>query len=704
MFDSDARKNSFYFLVFSFLIIIFLLIYMRLSESFPFYFIWDMDHTTSFDMMLIHEGKLPTHINHTGFGMYLVTFFSQKIAYFADIISILKLEDLAESLNPIAVIAEYVSYIRIQSPFISVAIVMLTWVSLVICFRASNIVNLLILIVLGLQSSLWHQSSMIRSELYSMFFYSVGLLMISLTINSKNNNNRKYLTTVLGVFLGLSFITKFQSLFYISITPFLIYLIFLSVEEGKKDLFIHDRRTDRILLYCNLTNLLIVLALFILSYSVGVSSAVTGMMKQMGMRDEYVINSIGIGYLLFSVFLILVSLFLKNQKIKTNILRDFHTLFSLLVMGFTCSFFLHLFIYKNIATSIHYLAYDFTMLFLRKNRLNQLGDLGGYLNTFGSFLQYYSYLFLLTVASISLYIYTFRNRKNTILLIIILFFFLANLFFGTRFFLRDTLWVEILITYLNILLILSIRKAFNFKLSRSLTLVLLVTLSMVGFSKASTIYERTKLNYNIYGFQKKYWMRSVYGNELYPYEQYIKNAISYSAEAPMMAFDAADNFQRNLFDSKFVLYNADVSQRHIGLVGPHFSVSTKDMKHKIKQYPAELKGWLLIDAQNVPLLKKRGLKDNLIARAADHPEKFAPQYTKDELIIIPRSDIYSLLFTSEKNYNFPEQCQVRPYSQQIITTDGKEEKKYSGFLVNSLCKINRKTMKDWFFVFSRKKV
>ena len=86
--------------------------FLLICCNYPYYFIWDMDHITALDTMIIQSDMLPDQICHPSFGMYLTLFFTEKIGYYFNLLSALNLKDLYNSLNPLAAMAELTSFIR----------------------------------------------------------------------------------------------------------------------------------------------------------------------------------------------------------------------------------------------------------------------------------------------------------------------------------------------------------------------------------------------------------------------------------------------------------------------------------------------------------------------------------------------------------------------------------------------------------------
>ena len=77
-------------------------LYQQASRKYPYYFIWDMDLSTAIDTALINSGRTPDHINHTAFGMYLVSKHATWWGKQLGLLSVADLDDVFGSLNPVA--------------------------------------------------------------------------------------------------------------------------------------------------------------------------------------------------------------------------------------------------------------------------------------------------------------------------------------------------------------------------------------------------------------------------------------------------------------------------------------------------------------------------------------------------------------------------------------------------------------------------
>src|SRR6516162_6405961 len=95
-----------------------LIFFLIRSIRYPFYFIFDMDHTTMLDMLLINSGRLPDHLNHTALGMYVFMRLTSSVASALGVLTTFRLEDVGAALNPLLPVAELTTFLRLHSPFV----------------------------------------------------------------------------------------------------------------------------------------------------------------------------------------------------------------------------------------------------------------------------------------------------------------------------------------------------------------------------------------------------------------------------------------------------------------------------------------------------------------------------------------------------------------------------------------------------------
>ena len=241
-------------------IILLLAWYIRICRNYPFYFVWDMDHLSTIDTVLIQSGLLPDHMHHTSFGMYLALFFSQKIGALLGAVSILNLDDIAGALNPLGAIAELTDYFRLHSPFLAICIAVMLSLSLYVMFGMSRWYFLLFLTIIATQESLTFHSSMIRTEFYSVFYWSGALLAMGFAVKARSTAGQLGAFLSTGVLSGLSFLTKVQSLFYVASIPLLIFVLFSfsnSTEHHEADTAAPNRNDVYCLLAASLINIIV---------------------------------------------------------------------------------------------------------------------------------------------------------------------------------------------------------------------------------------------------------------------------------------------------------------------------------------------------------------------------------------------------------------------------------------------------------------
>src|SRR5476649_1571984 len=163
---------------------------ISVSERYPYYFIWDLDHVTELDTLLINSGLLPDHLGHPGFGMYLLLTTSEKAARAVGAISIATLDDVEASINPIAGMAERTDYLRRHTPYVCLAIVLMLWAALRLMFRLPWWCVLLFLLLLASQESLTYHASMIRTEIFSVLFWSAATLAAAIVARATTTWSR----------------------------------------------------------------------------------------------------------------------------------------------------------------------------------------------------------------------------------------------------------------------------------------------------------------------------------------------------------------------------------------------------------------------------------------------------------------------------------------------------------------------------------
>lgn len=212
--------------------------YFRVSQAYPFYYAWDMDWTTTLDALLLQSGELPHHVNHTGFGMYLVLAWTHRLASALGHVSLRDMSDLAGPGNPLVGIAELADFFRAHTPLVLAAValaqvVALSWIARLAtagdAARASVVraapFLLLVLLLVGVQDSAVYHAAFIRTEVYSLLFWSLALAAGVAALRARSRRTGALRFGLCGLLLALSWTTKLQSLLLVGWLLLLLLLL-----------------------------------------------------------------------------------------------------------------------------------------------------------------------------------------------------------------------------------------------------------------------------------------------------------------------------------------------------------------------------------------------------------------------------------------------------------------------------------------------
>src|SRR4030042_439535 len=397
---SEPPKSMIFPIVFSAVIVLLLGWYITVNRDYPYYFVWDMDHVTCLDTVLIQSGLLPDQICHPSSGMFLLLFFSEKIAHFFGVVSALNLAEVAGSLNPLAVMAELTDFIRLHSPFLSISIVVLLCAAVQVIFRMSRWWVLFFVIFLGVQESLTYHSGMVRSELFSVFYWCGAILTMAAAVKTSGPVKRYAGLLATGVLLGLCFLSKVQSLLYLIAASVLLLLMFSLSEDSQKkgSQGLTSKGVFRVLAV-SLFNIAAFVLLCIFSYSTPIPQGAPTW------AAAFKFTPIAAMFLLalLSLFLCQLYLYLTN-KVSSDVFK-FSSFFSVIVAGFILSFALFFLFYSNAALSLQYLLINFKIVFLRVPEPALCVSPADYISHFLLHVRYNPTLFIVHIALISLLVF-----------------------------------------------------------------------------------------------------------------------------------------------------------------------------------------------------------------------------------------------------------------------------------------------------------
>lgn len=402
------------------------------ASTVPAYVAFDMDLLMTVDSFLIASGRLPDHFGHPGFGMNLLLSKSQWMAHVMGFLPNNGLTELNRALNPLLPAIEMTAYNRAHSPWVALAIVSLCWCMIALATRWPPWLALLGMGALASQQGLIYQSMGIRSELYSVFFWSLGMLALSL-VARRRGRDRLLWALVGGLALGMAFLTKVQALFYLVAAGFFLYLMLdLSgaEEEGYDPKLGASMSAGALLLF---------LTLLRGAWNVEPTKGMGTFASSFGLTAP----ALGL-----AVFLLTLTV---AQRRATN---PYLASTSALMLGFVLSAGLHFLVFRDPYLSWRYLLIDMKMLYLRPDFYGSQSfqTPGAFFVRLWTVSNQNPVLVMVTLVSLLWSVQEFRKRTQTSGLLLALgASAVLTVAVGSRNNEHDWLWVETLPTTLTLL-------------------------------------------------------------------------------------------------------------------------------------------------------------------------------------------------------------------------------------------------------------
>lgn len=697
------KKNPMFQVVFAGVIVLLLAWYILICRDYPYYFIWDMDHISSLDTVLIHSGLLPDQMHHTGFGMDLFLFLSEKVAHFFGVLSAISLDELADSLNPLATMAELTDFVRLHGPFLAISIVVLLCMAVQVMFDMPGWYCLVFLIALGTQESLAYHSSMVRTELYSVFYWSCAVMTMVMATKAPRSISKWAWLLITGLLLGLCFLTKIQSVFYVAVLLIMLLLVFSIFQNyQKQDYRDITQKGEYWILAVSLFNIIAFLFLGIASHSTPIPRGIPVWASGFG------VTPIAVFLFLALVLLFLCQLFfcLKN-KVSSDIFRS-SCFLSIIATGFILSFAFHFLLYSNAAVSLNYMLLDFKMLFLRKAEFLQLKDLSIYISDFLLYLCHNPVLFIVNITLNILLVLGYRfgfvriTKGQLALCLAATSLAFVNNIIGTRFILRDILWKEVLLNFLSLFYFaILVSRATRYRLT--LARVgggLLIVLFFANCIYAHDISERIDANYNHYGWKQDRWFSWVYGGNQPKYAEMMHK--KYDGTTAWVAKTKAVEHKQIRRTVDFVFKNQAITHRNIGIVFDGFPVWTTNLDYRIIEVPPVLRGAILVDNAFVELKRNIFFKDEYIRKHSEYLDKFEKPSQDRQLSVLTRYDLKIFLFVeaSDVSQLLSEEMVQTPYKIRLRNT--KQSIELQGLEIKNYCEISLDKIAHKFFFVIRK--
>ncbi len=653
------------FLLFS-VLLYFICVFFQ--SNYPYYFMWDMDHTVTLDLVGLHSNHIPTHINHPSFGLYFILYHYQNLLISFGIITSWSVNDFYQAINPLFPLYKLTEVNRWFSPFLV----------LTICFLIADIfrkksrttnkqINFLFLIFAFTQVGLFYHSALIRTELYSIFF-----LVLAFWTLQRDNNFSGFIS---GIFLGLALLTKIQSIFLIII---LIFYNILSRNSGK--VAFQNKRKIQLLSF---SLHLVALAIFLFLTGISLNKKIPMGFATFASESQFTYNKFFFLFLTYIIASVLFSFLLivlpTSRFVK---LKYSYSLMSLknsfLALGILISFLFHFFIGLDFGTSFDYLLYDFRIVFLRET-YNGL-SLSSQISTFFDrdiFREFY--VEMICNLALSFLVLLNSNPKRRLLDIILVgtldLILMLHFCVGTRDIYRDYIWVDL---PLNIIIFLKAIYLFRYKFPfRLLAGLVLLTCFMSNFNRIRHAIVILDSEFNFYGWNSERLMNPVYGDH-WGYGKLINSKFPDKDNKFRMTTKATE-IGKLMRTACFVVASLKCDDKNISVLfmgGP----STLGDQSTFGPPPKNLENAIIYKLPHSSDDVLLNLKEGLTLSEVDVSGKIEKE-TFDRISILGRYDL-EVYFFSQNRSNTAEE------GPKISTLKNKETVLFFGELLNKRNNIN----------------
>jgi hypothetical protein len=494
-------------LIHIFIIILFTLLGLNLTLSLPFYYSWDMDLITLTDLLLLKDNLMPAHINHPGLGMYWLLMNVQSLAVSLGLVTDLQLSTLFDSLEPMILIAEHSQLMRIANSLTCIGIAVVLWASFRKYFEKNYIADVIVLLVFLTLPGLWkYDLLMVRTEIYSLFFWSLSLFF---TLRAAEENKTTYNTFFAGFFAGLSFFTKIQVFFLL---PLLVFFYIFKQERTLEPRKVFTFRYWWFLGVFLIFTLCSVFA-FLPEYKADFA-------------NRYWVNKF------FFVFIGSLYLIKRLQKIERFVsLTQFLSAF---IIGSLSVIFLPILSGLSWDSAIRYGFLNFKVLFLRITKFDSIGQFNILSNAQG--LLYANWFYVILTLGFLIFCWLKLGKKHSLIFIFLLLIF--QFLLGARVSLQDSLWIEIPFIVVAILLLNSFNKYFA---------VAATTLLLIFNIYKATGFDKLRLEEQIAYYDGLIYFQGVFVQKNYSLEMYQRYASIESRTNALQLASRVDEIKDILF-------------------------------------------------------------------------------------------------------------------------------------------------------------
>jgi hypothetical protein len=412
-------------------------------------------------------------------------------------------------------------------------------------------------------------------------------------------------------------------------------------------------------------------------------------------------------------FLALLSLFLcqlylcLTNKASSDAFR-LCSFFSIIGAGFILSFALFFLLYSDAALSLQYILLNFKMVFLRVPVPTLRVPPADYIPDFLLYVRYNPTLFIVHIALILLLVFGYLRRfvritrGQLVLCLLVSVIAFVNVAVATRPILRDILWREVLVNFLNLFYfaILANRSTRNQLTLSRIGGGLLILLFLVNLSHTCDMPERIDANYTQYGWQVDKFLGAVYGGNQRKYSEIMRekynNTTAWVAEA-----EAVDHRQIRRTVG-FVFKNQAVTHRNIGIVFEGFSAWSTDLDYKITEVPPALRAAILVDNASVEPRSKTFFKEEYVRESSEYMDKFKKSSTGRRISVLTRPDLKIFLFVEAGDVSGLVSDQIAQTPYKIVLQNTAQSIELQGLEVKNYCEIPLdKLSRKFFFVIHR---
>jgi len=393
-----------------------------------------------------------------------------------------------------------------------------------------------------------------------------------------------------------------------------------------------------------------------------------------------------------------------SKKIDSDVFR-FSSVLVIIAAGFILSFALHFLLYSDATLSLHYMLYDFKMMFLRVPKLLTIPKPSAYISNFLLYLHYNPMLFIVNIIFNLLLVLGYRlkfiriKKSQLIFCLTLTLLAMANIAAATRPILRDILWKEVLLNFLSLFYFaMLIKTAIRYRPGlTALGLFLLVSLFLVNCVHSYKMPTRINANYNHYGWWQDKWFDSVYDGNQRKYREIMSK--KYNATTAWAAKVKALDHRRIRRTVDFVFNNQAITHRNIGIALEGFSAWSTDLTYKITEVPFDLKGAILVDNAAVKLKKNTFFKKEHISQHSEYLDKFKKTHQAGLLSVLTRRDLKIFLFVQPDDLSNLVNDQIIQTPYKIIVQNAAKSIELEGLEIKNYCEIPlNKIEKRFFFI------